>query len=107
MEQSFAYVVDFDNEGLMNLLRINADCPIQQLVDGRGYTLLHEAAFQDCEQIMKSLVKLAKDTMTTQQMHDWINHKTNDDGFAALHFTSFKGNPDMSELLITLSLIHI
>ena len=85
----------------MNLLTINADLPVQDLIDGRGYTLLHEAAFQDCEEVIKSLVKLAKDTMTTQQMHTWINHKTADDGFTALHFTSFKGNPDMSELLIT------
>lgn len=30
----------------------------------------------------------------------WINAKTEDDGFAALHFASFRGNISLIELLL-------
>jgi palmitoyltransferase len=42
----------------------------------------------------------AKKTLTGQQMRDWINFKTEEDGFAPLHFASFRGNLNMIEMLL-------
>lgn len=39
-------------------------------------------------------------TLTPPKLSDWIDAKTHVDGFSALHFASFKGNPDTCELLI-------
>ena len=39
-------------------------------------------------------------TLTPPKLSDWIDAKTHNDGFSALHFASFKGNPDSCELLI-------
>lgn len=69
-------------------------------MDERGYTLLHEACFQNFEELVVQLVKYAKETLTSQALADWINVKTTTDGFTALHFTSFKGNPSLAELLL-------
>jgi palmitoyltransferase len=33
-------------------------------------------------------------------MIEWINFKTEEDGFSALHFASFRGNLSMIELLL-------
>jgi ankyrin repeat protein len=33
-------------------------------------------------------------------MIEWINFKTEEDGFAALHFASFRGNKTMIEMLL-------
>jgi palmitoyltransferase len=30
----------------------------------------------------------------------WINHKTDDDGFTALHFASFRGNLTLIKMLL-------
>jgi len=30
----------------------------------------------------------------------WVNHKTEEDGFIALHFASFRGNVNMIKLLL-------
>jgi hypothetical protein len=42
----------------------------------------------------------ALDTVTDKQIIAWINYKTKDDGFAALHFASFRGNISLIQLLI-------
>ena len=39
-------------------------------------------------------------TYSHNKIADWINIKDSGDGFVALHFASFKGNPDACELLI-------
>jgi len=62
--------------------------------------LLHEACFQNYESIAKSLIKRATETLTSSAMSDWINIKTTADGFTALHFTSFKGNTLLCDLLL-------
>jgi len=92
---------DRSEHALINSLKINADIKVNEIIDPRGYTLLHEACFNNNEQIVEALIKHAKETLTTQQLSDWINHKTKVDGFTSLHFTSFKGNPQLSELLLT------
>jgi len=65
---------------------------IVDIIDHRGYTLMHMAAFKNLEEIGAKLMQRALDTVTEKQIHQWVNHKTTDDGFAALHFASFRGN---------------
>jgi ankyrin repeat protein len=38
--------------------------------------------------------------MTGNELSDWINSKTFDDGFTALHFASFRGNIDLLDALL-------
>lgn len=46
-------------------------------------------------------MKYAQTTLTLAQLHQFINLKTQEQGFTALHFTSFKGNPRLSKLLLS------
>ena len=61
----------------------------------------------DSYQCLKVVLELAKSQLaarspsrSTELMTNWINLKDNPDGFIALHFASFKGNPDACELLV-------
>lgn len=75
--------------------------PVFDIVDSQGKTLLHECTFNDATKCTKALISIVRDkTETAQQLADWINKKDSGDGFTALHFASFKGNPDLCELLI-------
>ena len=65
---------------------------IVDIIDVRGYTLLHMACFKNLDEIGNLLIQRAHETVTEKQIHSWINYKTNDDGFAAIHFASFRGN---------------
>lgn len=47
-----------------------------------------------------NLMDKAKGLITDAQIQVWINHKTDDDGFTALHFASFRGNITLIKLLI-------
>jgi ankyrin repeat protein len=38
--------------------------------------------------------------VTKEQVLVWINHRTDEDGFTALHFASFRGNLSMINLLL-------
>ena len=64
----FALIEDANSEGLIDYLRVNADVPLFEIVDDRGYTLLHEACFHNMEDICKALINLGKDTLTTQAL---------------------------------------
>jgi len=50
--------------------------------------------------MVEVLLKRAKQTMTESLIKDWVNYKTDDDGFAALHFASFRGNITIINLLL-------
>ena len=84
----------------MRLLEQNASVPIVDIIDNRGYTLLHTACFKNLDEIGKKLIDKAHDTVTESQIETWINHKTIDDGFSALHFASFRGNLNLIKLLL-------
>ncbi len=76
----------------MREIEKNPAVSIVDIIDHRGYTLMHMAAFKNLEEIGTKLMQRALDTVTEKQIHQWVNHKTTDDGFAALHFASFRGN---------------
>lgn len=86
--------------GLISLLKVNSDVSLIDLIDERGYTLLHEACFLNFEEVAKVLIKYARGTLTNQSLANWINIKTTTDGFTSLHFCSFKGNTNLCELLL-------
>lgn len=39
---------------------------ISEVIDDRGYTLLHEACFNNCEDVAKLIVKQAKDSLSKE-----------------------------------------
>jgi ankyrin repeat protein len=43
---------------------------------------------------------LEKEVTSDAEMRKWVNKKTNDEGFTALHFASFRGNIVLVRLLI-------
>ncbi len=43
----------------------------------------------------------AVDTVTDSQIETWLNLKTLDDGFSALHFASFRGNITLIKMLLS------
>jgi ankyrin repeat protein len=69
--------------------------PIVDLVDERGYTCLHEACFKNTEELTNVIIEKAKQTTTDSELKEWVNAKTNEDGFTSLHFASFRGNVPM------------
>jgi len=47
------------------------------------------------------LIENVKKTITEKQIKQWINYRTDDDGFTALHFASFRGNVTLINLLLS------
>ena len=70
------------------------------LLDARGYTALHLAAFKGFEDITQILIAHVKSTINAKQITEWVNMKTTDDGFSALHFGSFRGNVIIIQALL-------
>ena len=97
-------MIEHDKElDLLHFLQQNSDIKVWDIVDPDGKTLLHECTFNDATKCTKAIISLAKDQIQSapdMQLADWINRKDSGDGFTALHFASFKGNPDLCELLI-------
>lgn len=50
--------------------------------------------------MVKIILEKAKETITDKQLKQWINYKTNEDGFTPLHFASFRGNISVIEILL-------
>jgi len=62
--------------------------------DTRGYTLLHEAVFQKASKCAEIILEAAREELNCDpaKMKLFVNCKTKDDGFTALHFAAFRGN---------------
>ena len=73
---------------------------LSEVVDERGYTLLHEACFQNHELMARVLLEHANQTLKSNKMKEFVNLQTAEQGFTALHFCSFKGNVALSRLLL-------
>jgi ankyrin repeat protein len=50
------------------------------------------AAFKGFEDMAEAVIKNVKETINQSELKLWVNLKTVDDGFTALHFASFRGN---------------
>ncbi len=62
---------------------------------------MHECCFTNNEEIFMTTLKYAQDTLPTKLLAAFLNVKTTDQGFVALHFTAFKGNPKLSQILLS------
>ena len=56
--------------------------------------------FKGYEDIGQAIMDKAKETITQFLLVEWVNAKTIQDGFSAIHFASFRGNIALIELLI-------
>ena len=99
-ERCVTHIENDNNLELTNYLTTNADLPVNEIVDQNGKTLLHECTFNDSLKCLKALLTLVSPRMVKDDIATWINQKDHGDGFTALHFASFKGNPDACEILI-------
>ena len=99
-EKAFQIIENRDKLGLNRFLDQNASVPLVDIIDARGYTLMHMACFKNLEEIGLKLMDRAIETVTDSQIEAWLNHKTTDDGFTALHFASFRGNLVLIKLLL-------
>lgn len=70
------------------------------IVDQRGYTLLHMLCFKNLDDIVYALIEKVSEIYTETQVKAWVNYKTEEDGFSALHFASFRGNIGVIQLLL-------
>ena len=69
--------------------------------------MLHNAALRDQTVVFRRLIKLAKHRVeqdSTYQgkkvIHEWVNRKTNDEEFTAIHYASFNGNLEICQMLL-------
>jgi len=94
--------IENDNDvELMTFLSGNSDLMVSEIVDPNGKTLLHECTFNDSAKCTKAVLLHARSQkIVPDRIAAWINQKDSGDGFTALHFASFKGNPELCELLI-------
>lgn len=70
------------------------------MVDEKGYSLLHSVCFKNQEEICVKIMENVYQNESPERMKDWINLKTDSDGFTALHFTAFRGNITLIKLLM-------
>lgn len=91
-ESCFLHIEQRNMQGLMKEIEKNPAVSVVDIIDHRGYTLMHMACFKNLEEIGHALMQRALDTVTEKQVLAWVNFKTKDDGFAPIHFASFRGN---------------
>ena len=71
--KTFKFIEDENEEGLRRLLNDNKDVPVNEIVDNRGYTLLHEATFHDCGKLVRVIIRHGRMTLTPPKLSDWID----------------------------------
>lgn len=99
-EETFRMIEKRDKHGFLRSLDSNSSIPIIDIIDSRGYTLLHMACFKNLEEIAYAVMDRALESIKEPLVKQWVNAKTEDDGFTALHFTSFRGNVLLARLLL-------
>jgi len=108
-------LIENDNfEALKAFLGKHPDVYVCDIIDTNGKTLLHECTFNDSLKCLEAVFELAKTQIAQtpspnrMSIQSWVNMKDTGDGFTALHFASFKGNPDACDLLIDVGAdIHV
>jgi ankyrin repeat protein len=108
IEEKIFNLLDEENElAILELLR-STFVDLTQLLDPRGYTVLHIVAYKGLESMCKMLIQIAKD-MSLESLDDktkskkvkqWVNVKTTEDEFTALHMASFSGKYSIVSMLI-------
>lgn len=90
-----------ENLLLRNILMTLSN-PITEVFDDKGLSLLHHAVLKGIEGKTMLLIDFArnKQKISEDMLKDWINAKTLDEGWTALHYASFQGNLDAIYTLI-------
>lgn len=99
-DRVFTFIDSRDRLGLERFLSTGLTLPLVDLVDSRGYTALHLAAFKGFDDIAETVIGNVKATINPSELKLWVNLKTVDDGFTALHFASFRGNITIIQALL-------
>lgn len=84
----------------MQLINENDRILIIDMIDSRGYTLMHIACFKNYEELALKFMERAYQTADEKGIKAWINLRTDEDGFTALHFASFRGNLTLIKMLM-------
>jgi ankyrin repeat protein len=80
---------------------------IDDLKNSDGLTLLHMATFKNQQKAFNQIILSAKTKYEGKRnfkniIRNWVNAKTNKDSFSALHYSSYRGNTDMAQVLLDL-----
>ena len=98
-QKIFDYIDDDDEIGLLDYLRGNR-VDLTKLRNEKGYTVIHLASFKGNDSLVKILFSMAKDKSLEGKLEaekyglikQWVNIKTSQDEFTALHMASYSGN---------------
>lgn len=106
-ETVFELLDEEDELAILDFLRTHF-VDLTQLRDPRGYTVLHIVAYKGLDSMCKMLLSIAKDKSLTglddkekaKRIKQWVNVKTTEDEFTALHMASFSGKYGIVSMLI-------
>ncbi len=98
--EAFNFVEDGDAINLLKHIEANPLVSMLTMFDKKGYSLMHMVCFKNDEESAFKLMERAYQTYNEAQIKEWLNTKTLDDGFTALHFASFRGNLTIAQLLL-------
>lgn len=106
-ETVFQLLEEEDELAIYDFFRDNS-ADITTLIDSRGYTVLHIAAYKGLENMCARLIQIAQEkscnSMTEKErikkLKNWANIKTTEDEFSALHMAAFSGKFSIVKMLI-------
>ena len=106
-EAFFQLLEDEDELAVLDFLRVHF-IDLTKIKDSRGYTALHIVAYKGLDSMWKMLLSVAKDkslegvesSLKIQRIKEWVNVKTKDDEFTALHMAAFSGKYSIICMLI-------
>jgi len=70
------------------------------MIDEKGFSLLHTACFKNSDELAIKLMEKVYQVEDMESFIQWINLKTDQDGFTALHFAAFRGNLILIKLFV-------
>jgi ankyrin repeat protein len=74
-------------------------------INEKGYTAIHYASLNNHAFLLQCLIRYIKDYFPKQQeaiISTWLDAKTFEEEFTALHFAVFRGNVKIAKMLIEL-----
>jgi hypothetical protein len=67
-ERAFQFVENRDRAGLVRHFEQNQTVPIVDMVDHRGYTLMHMICFKNLEELALEVIEVVKQRITEKQI---------------------------------------
>lgn len=103
----FELLEEEDELAILNFLSTHF-IDLTKIRDAKGYTVLHIVAYKGLDSMCKMLLSIAKDkslsrfdeTEKAKRIKQWVNVKTKDDEFTALHMAAFSGKYSIISMLI-------